>query len=350
MAIVKKRGKLLYIQWYDTLIKKVQSKSTGLVATEANKKKAKVYAKKLQEELTKKTQMMKQLGIQNITIKDAFEHFLKNNQNKNPKTIKDYLRFYKKFTEYFNEDKPCATINKLNVEDWLLGIKKLKLSKNSIHAYGKQLVHFLNFLFEYNYAQMFKINREIKTKPEIKEKIVLSDEDIHKIFTNLESKNENFNVCIYLLFYTGLRSSDLLTITGDRIDIPNRIIKYYSPKAKKFREIAFHEDLVSVLKSRVEHVGSEKIITYKSDQGISKEVKKYINKLNLLNKGYTPRTFRKTFITLCRSRYNMDASIVRELVGHAHGNTMDRFYNKIELTQMKEELKKFSRPQISDKS
>ena len=63
MAIVKQRGNILYIQWYDPLSKKVQSKTIGLSATESNKKKAKNYAKKLQEELTKKTRKMKELDI-----------------------------------------------------------------------------------------------------------------------------------------------------------------------------------------------------------------------------------------------------------------------------------------------
>lgn len=69
-----------------------------------------------------------------------------------------------------------------------------------------------------------------------------------------------------------------------------------------------------------------------------------MDKLKIGTKGYSARTFRKTFITLCRSRYNMDASIVRELVGHEHGNTTDRYYNQIGIDAMKKELQKFKRP------
>ncbi|MCB9247100.1 MAG: site-specific integrase [Ignavibacteriales bacterium] len=344
MAIVKQRGNILYIQWYDPLSKKVQSKTIGLSATESNKKKAKNYAKKLQEELTKKTRKMKEIGIQRITIKDAFDHLLRNNQMKSPKTIKDYKRFYRKFIETFDENQPCTSINKMAVEDWLNEIKQLPMAQNSIHAYGKQLTHFVNFLFEYNYTPMFKINKEVKTKPELKEKIILNDIDIESIFNNLTSKNSNFQILINLLFYTGLRPSDLLTITPDKIDIKNQVINYYSPKRKKYREIAFHDDLVPIFKARLKEMKLEKLLDYKNVENIGRAIKTYMKALNLNQKGYTARTFRKTFISLCRSRYNMDASVVRELVGHEHGNTTDRFYNKIGLVQLKSELKKFQRP------
>ena len=42
----------------------------------------------------------------------------------------------------------------------------------------------------------------------------------------------------------------------------------------------------------------------------------------------------------------MDASIVKELVGHEHTNTTDRYYNNISVERMKEDLKKFIRPEV----
>jgi hypothetical protein len=42
----------------------------------------------------------------------------------------------------------------------------------------------------------------------------------------------------------------------------------------------------------------------------------------------------------------MDASAVSEFVGHEHSSTADRFYNSIDMELMKEELRKFKRPEI----
>ena len=46
MAIVKKRGDTIYIQWFDPIRGKVQSKSTKLKYNPTNIKNAEGYAKK----------------------------------------------------------------------------------------------------------------------------------------------------------------------------------------------------------------------------------------------------------------------------------------------------------------
>lgn len=345
MAIVRKIYEMLYIQWWDWLANKTVTRTTGMTATTSNWKKAEVQAKQLQAELTHKRKTLKRQGINKVTtIGDAFDLHILNNQNKHPKTIKDYERFRNKFTEKFQEDLPTTSINKLFTEQWLNEIKKSGYAKNTIHGYGKQLNHFLNFLFEYNLTPWFKINREVRTRPEIKEKIVFTDEDITKIFSGLKDKNPNFNTTIQLLFYTGLRSSDIMTITVERIDLKNRVIVYYSPKRKKYREIAFHKDLVPVLKKRMVEIKNGLIIDYSNVENMGRAITRYFRDELKIKKQYTARTFRKTFITLCRSRYNMNASIVRELVGHEHGNTADRYYNDISIDSMRVELLKFRRP------
>lgn len=344
MAIVLQKGEVIYVQYYDAIEKKVHTKCTGMAVNETNIKKAEAIAKRMQEELTTKRKKLRRVGIQKVTIAEAFEHFLSNNSSKHLKTIQEYKWFRSKFYEYFDKDLSCISITKLSVEYFLQDIKKMSCSKNTIHSYGKQLNHFVNFLFEYSYTPMFKINREVKTRPEIKEKIIFTDEHITAIFRGLKEKNDNFKTAVYVLFYTGLRSSDVLTITKEKIDLKNRTISYYSPKRKKFREIAFHKDLISILKARMKKIPEGRILLYNSTENIGKAVHKYFKALEIDGNKYSARTFRKTFITLCRSRYNMDASIIRELVGHEHTNTTDRYYNQISIDRMIEELNKFKRP------
>lgn len=346
MAMIRERGNIWHIQWYDPFEKKVTSKSTGLPATESNYKKAQRYAKQFQEKLSQKYRKQKELGLERASLDEAFEHFKQNNQGKNPKTLEDYDRFYKKFTQTFDKKLPCTSINKLNVEAWLNEIKKLNYAQNTIHGYGKQLNHFLNFLFEYNYTPMFKINREVKTRPEVKEKIIFTDEDLHKIIKGLKDKNSNFQTTIFLLAYTGLRPSDILNITDENIDLRNRILRYYSPKRKKYREVAFHEKLLAVFRRRINEVGKGRLLNYIDVDNLARAIKRYFSDIEIDGKNYTARTFRKTFISLCRSRYDIDASVVMELVGHEHRNTTDRFYNQISTSKMKVELTKFKIPVV----
>lgn len=123
---------------------------------------------------------------------------------------------------------------------------------------------------------------------------------------------------------------------------------YYSPKRNKLREIAFYEDLLPILSKLLEQKKSGIIIQYRNIHNMGRAVERYFEKLKMRRhnstdenntegistKNYSMKTFRKTFITLCRSRYNMDATIVRELVGYDHSNTT-----------MRSELEKFKRPQ-----
>ncbi len=194
-------------------------------------------------------------------------------------------------------------------------------ARNTIFGYYKQLNHFLNFLFEYNYTPMFKINRDVKPKKEIKEKITFKESDICKIFDNLENKklnkSDSFKLLVYLVFYTGLRSSDLLTITADKVDLEKREIRYYSPKRKIHRRIAFHEDLLSILTDRLSVIKEGKLLNYKETEAIGRALRRYYKQIGIDGRGYVARAFRKTFITLCRS-HGMDSSIVAELVGHEH--------------------------------
>lgn len=87
---------------------------------------------------------------------------------------------------------------------------------------------------------------------------------------------------------------------------------------------------------------------YKNVENLNRAITTYLRFLKLDNRGYTARTFRKTFITLCRTRYNMDATVVKELVGHEHTNTTDRYYNSVTMDRMKEELEKFRKPVIEN--
>jgi integrase len=191
---------------------------------------------------------------------------------------------------------------------------------------------------------MFKINKEVRTKPEVKEKIIFSDEDIVKIFNGLAQKNENFQVLIHILFYTGLRSSDILKITCEKIDFCERCIKYFSPKRKKYREVAFHEDLLPIFSKRINNKIIGYLLEYKTVENLGRAVTRYFSELKFPKKKYTARTFRKTFISLARSRFKMDASVVKELIGHEPGNTTDKFYNQITIETMRDELSKFKRP------
>jgi hypothetical protein len=198
---VKKGSNIIYISWWDYFENKTKNKSTKMLYSAQNMKKANDIAKQLQKEMDKKKEEAVQIGLRKgSTIQAAFEHFKRNKSHMNKKTIWEYDRFYQLLTEKFSPDSPCQVLNKLSAEEWISEIKQLQYSKNTIYTYYKQMSNFLNFLFEYKYIPMFKINREVKARPEVKDIIVFSDADLNKVFSSLQKKNSNFKTMVYLAF------------------------------------------------------------------------------------------------------------------------------------------------------
>lgn len=186
---------------------------------------------------------------------------------------------------------------------------------------------------------MFKINKDVRTKPEVKEIIVFRDEDLQKIFDNLKTKNVNFRTMIYLAYYTGLRSSDLLSIIAEKVNFENNTISYYSPKLKKWYTVPFHNHLTSVLQERVAEKKTGKLLDYTDDSDMCQAFRRYLTALELTGKGYSMRTFRKTFITNASAA--MDLATVSKLVGHKNITTTAKYYNKVDLSKKAEDLNKF---------
>ena len=163
---------------------KTKNRSTKLPDTPSNKKIVEKMARDLQTELNKKKdEYEKNSLIKGATIKSAFDHFLSNNANKHKNTIYEYNMFFNMFTKTFDKDSSCLNINKLDIEAWLISIRdKLPVAQNTKHIYYKQCKHFLNFLFEYSYVSMFKINRSVRIEQKRNEIITFSKEQIDRIF------------------------------------------------------------------------------------------------------------------------------------------------------------------------
>ena len=105
--------------------------------------------------------------------------------------------------------------------------------------------------------------------------------------------------------------------------------------------MAFHNELKPISQERINKVQYGKLLNYNSVENLERAITRYFIDLKICDKGYTARTFRKTFITLFK-RFEMDSSVVAELVGHEHKSTADRFYNNITLDIMIRELEKFA--------
>jgi integrase len=339
MASVYGKRKILYISWFDWSLNKTKNRSTKLSDTPENRKKVIKLAEDLQSQLDEKKEEFEMNNlVKGATIKRAFDHFKRINSMNDPKTIKDYDRFYKLFKQSFDENSPCTVINKNSAEDWIISIRMMKKAQNTIFGYFKQFRHFYNFLFEEKYTPIFKLNKSVVPRAEVKDIIVFSDDDLKKIFSGLKEKNLNFKAMIYIAYYSGLRSSDMLSLSVEKTNLEKEEFNYYAKKIKKPRQVRFHKALHNILEQLIKKRKSGLLLDYGNVVNMNRAFNRYLVALGLDKKGYSMRTFRKTFIT--NASMKIDLATVSKLVGHLQINTTAKYYTKIDQQRQKDQLDK----------
>ncbi|MFZ1289564.1 MAG: site-specific integrase [Melioribacteraceae bacterium] len=343
MASVYKRGKTIYVSWFDPLKNKTQSKSFGMEYNKENLKIANKFAKDLQDKLNDMVERFKKQNLVKSNIGKATDHFYKNNSNKAPGTIEEYDWFFEKFNKRFSKYESCNEITKLSCEDWLTSLRTTNYQPNTLYKLSKVLKKFLRFLFEYNYIPMFLLNKDVTFKMEVKPIITFSDNDLDNLVEGLKKKNSNFRTTIYLLLYTGLRPSDIYELAVKDIDLEKNSISYYLPKTKDYLKVPIHQELKPILEKRIIEVKNGKILEYEAVDNIGKAYRRYLTQLKLQNRGYTLRTFRKTFISLAHAN-GMDLATVAKLAGHKKITTTEKYYNKLSLEKQSQELLKLKFP------
>ena len=344
MASIRIKNNRYYIYWYDNATRKQRSFSTGLKATKRNKVQANKILKDFEAEQTKKnkSQTAQSYALRQSTIEDAIKDFIEHNKNKSKKTIQGYKHFFQKFIDdkHFSLSDPVVKISKTSVEQWILSIDTTKYKQNTLYGITKNLNKFLNFLFEYNYIEVFKINKDLKFKPAETEVIIFEQEDIQLMFDNLKDKTDNFKKAFYLMLYTGLRPSDIIDIKRQDLDLENNTLKYYSKKTKTYNYIPVVPELTEALAPLIkDKKPTERILEYDNYLNIAKAINRFLKQLGLKEKKYNARTFRKTFISLAFES-GVHYVTTAEIVGHKNILTTKKHYTKLSLAKTQAEVNK----------
>lgn len=335
------KNNIIYISWYDRFKGRSLNKSFRMKATKENIRKAEKFADDFQKTLDARNEELKKMKIKVDSIEYAFNHFLDLNRNKHSFTKYEYKRFFKIFSESFDPLQQCLVIDKEKSERWLLDIQDLEFAQNTIAGLAKVFKKFLKFLKEYNYIPHFVVNSDTIPRPETKPIITLTKEHSISLIDNLKNKNSNFQTAISLLFWTGLRPSDILTITVEDIDLNSSTMKYYSPKTDEYFSVPIKTELHSILKSRIDEIKKGKILDYENIGNLGKAFRRYLKQIKLDTFKYDLRTFRKSFVSTA-ARNGLEVALVSQLVGHKNLSTTTKYYLSIVPEQQKEQIEKFN--------
>ena len=178
-------------------------------------------------------ELIAQINPENIKL---MERFLKNFATKrSPKSVIVYrsnLNIFFVWNLLENSNKPFVKIRKLEMLDFFdYALSELRWSPNRFHQAHSSLSSFSDWIENYydeveGYENFRNIVKKIEkpSKEAVREKTVLKEEDINKIFVVLEEEHRTQEQCLLALAIScGARVSELAQFTTSLIDEENTV-------------------------------------------------------------------------------------------------------------------------------
>ncbi|RZD18980.1 MAG: site-specific integrase [Candidatus Acididesulfobacter diazotrophicus] len=235
------------------------------------------------------------------------------------KRLKSHSRlksFIKNLINRFG-DKPLDDFSLEDIED----IQGDILKKGQSAAYANRLVVITKIMFnralDWELVSEDVIKRLKKCKllrGEIKRLRYLSEEEAEKLLFNCEPHLKPF---VITALNTGMRKSEILGLTWDRIDLKNRIILLDKTKNGERRELPVNDTLYQTLSGLTRHLKTDYVFynpqTLKPYHDFKKPFLKALSKSHILDFHF--HDLRHTFASWLVMK-GADLTTVKELLGH----------------------------------
>jgi integrase/recombinase XerC len=271
-----------------------------------------------------------------ITIQKAVQQFI------------DYLKFQKRYSQHtiisYQTDLaaffdfmeltfgtiPVMDIKPSFVRSWLAAMKEKGMEAKSIN----RKISTLKSFFKYQLKEQTVTVSPMATiiSPKIKKRLpqFVEKTDTDTLFTYVEFPDDwqgkTDRLLLQLLYGTGIRQAELISIKENQIDNYKKVIKVLG-KGNKERIIPVNDELIAAIKE----YASDKRKTFEqydanvlliNEKGkklypkyVYNSVKKYLSKITTISKK-SPHVLRHTFATHLMNN-GADLNAVKELLGHS---------------------------------
>lgn len=271
--------------------------------------------------------------------KTEFLNFIKIERNLSSHThraytadLKDFTQFWKRINESNKQNLSLNTI----LERYFISLYHKKIAKSSI---ARKISCFQSFA-KFMKGQDNQINLQLM-RPRIDKKlpVYLSEQEITLILdkvsaADLPSKKPYRDMAIVeLLYATGMRCAELVSITIGDLDISRKIIRIlgkggkerlalFGSKAQKKLDLYLEKERPkpSDLDERLFLNNRNKPLTTRSVQRICEMFRQFLN----IKRPITPHNLRHSFATHLLNN-GADLRIVQELLGHASLSSTEKY-------------------------
>ncbi len=279
---------------------------------------------------------------------NSFKVYLSFVKNYSKNTIESYIRDITQFYDFVKRLNNLETIDTDTFYEFVKYLEtKNRLNKRSINRKISALKLYFKYLVAHNYIninpisdiQHYKIDKKTPTFLNIDEISTLLKEDEHE--KNLEKRIRD-SAIIELLYSTGLRVSEIVSLNIGDIDFKENIIKvkgkgqkerivifgnYAKKKIKKYLSIIKKENNFDLNEPLFRNLKGKRL----TPRGVQLIVKERAIKAGI-TKNVTPHVLRHTFATHLLNQ-GMDLRLIQQLLGHANLSTT-QIYTQISINKL----------------
>lgn len=271
---------------------------------------------------------LKELFLQNISVERRLS----------PATVKTYavsLKLFEDFLVTLPDPRTLEAADGDNIRDWMGSMVENNKSAAYVNRSLAALRTFYRFCLLKGYIERDPAHNVVGPKIEKMLPRFFKESEMERVVDMLQ-KDDSFNnirtrTIIYMLYLTGLRSAEILSLDDAMVDFVSRELKV-TGKRNKQRVIPFGEELHEVLKryiaerdANVDRKDDALFVSNKGErmtyQQLRQLVKSNMSMVSSLDK-CTPHVLRHTFAT---TMLNHDANLesIKKLLGHQSLNTTE---------------------------
>lgn len=270
-----------------------------------------------------------------ILLSDLVNEYLINSPNLRPASQNMYRYSAQKFIESA-KDKNLLSISQRDYSEFVEGMKLHGVNETTQSTISKHLSVLFNYAVKKKYVNESIITL-LRAPVGMPEPIPVKDlNTILEFYSNKEKrltkekvnhdKQEILNqkLFVFLMYYTGMRQSSILSLEWTSFDFENRILIASNVKGRKKFVFPVHDKLYKMLKPLQRKSG--RVIERKDKRMYfwDRDLKKLVA-LGKIKKKYQMYQLRDTFSTMLASS-RVDVSVIQDLLNHSSINITKNSY------------------------
>ena len=266
-----------------------------------------------------------------LDLIQAYENYLTKVKQASNNTISSYMRDIRQFSSWLGDyaHKEILDAQQQNISDYLSGLEEEGRTAATVSRSLASLKNFYSYLVSSGFLEKtpvteIRVNRGEKKMPQI-----LTGREIELLLSQPaggDAKGCRDKAMLELMYATGIRVSELISLNVDDVNIEQAIVKCRN--AKKTRVIPLYPAALKALNAYLRDVRSSMILSpaenalfvnisgvRMSRQGFWKILKHYQSMAHI-EKEITPHTLRHSFAVHLLEN-GADIGSVQELMGHS---------------------------------